>query len=97
MTLLNALLGINWLEQKHQGRLTREVLAPKPWISPALSAEIDTQRKKEEADPNGFSAWSRRQGGLKLLRITFFGMTKTEETEALKAYQHSIGYAPKYP
>jgi len=91
MTLLNALLAVNWLEQKHQGSLTRSAITPVKPLTPEQNANIDANLEKMRADPEGFSAWTGRRGIFTLMRMGIFGMTEAEKTEALKAYRHSAG------
>jgi hypothetical protein len=55
MTLLNALLAINWLEQKHQGKLLREAVTmrvqPTCIITREITHEIIPESFKEESTP----------------------------------------------
>jgi hypothetical protein len=95
MMLFNWLLAANWLEQKSQGEKTRAATVAPVLLSPETSREIDQRLEKVRADSQSFSNWTGRQSLLTLMRMSLFGMTKKEETEALKAFRYECDF--KFP
>lgn len=91
MTLTNALLAANWLEQKHQGQKLRESLARNNPPIPVDRIAIDTHLNKVRSDPKTFSAWMARRSLFSLIRIGLFGLTNAEKAEAHQAWDHEAG------
>jgi len=92
MTLLTGLLAINWLEQKHQGALTRKALSPVTLHSFPVrvvdEAAAEAAKQKALSDPESSASLANRTGLLKLMRMGLFGMTEEEHADWAKAYEH---------
>jgi hypothetical protein len=91
MTLLNTLLGLNWIEQKNQGDKTRELLAranpPLPLDTVATARHLN----KVQTDPKTLSHWMAEKSLLTVMRMALFGMTKAETQQAIAAHRHESG------